>query len=77
MAGALLIASAPLFLRRCLPSELKSLGVGVYMLLIRTLAGIPSPIYFGALIDKTCLMWGTKPCGGRGACRMYDTHSFR
>ncbi|XP_072000866.1 solute carrier organic anion transporter family member 1C1-like isoform X1 [Engystomops pustulosus] len=61
----------------CLPSELKSLGVGVYMLLIRTLAGIPSPIYFGALIDKTCLMWGTKPCGGRGACRMYDTHSFR
>lgn len=57
--------------------ELKSLGIGVYMLLVRTLAGIPAPIYFGALLDKTCLKWGTKFCGGKGACRMYDTESFR
>ncbi|KAM4747523.1 solute carrier organic anion transporter family member 1C1-like [Rhinophrynus dorsalis] len=57
--------------------ELKALAVGVYMLLIRTLGGIPAPIYFGALIDKTCLKWGTKLCGGRGACRMYDADSFR
>ncbi|XP_073477509.1 solute carrier organic anion transporter family member 1B3-like isoform X3 [Aquarana catesbeiana] len=57
--------------------ELKSLGIGVYMLLVRTLAGIPAPIYFGALLDKTCLKWGTKFCGGKGACRMYDTKSFR
>lgn len=47
------------------------------MLLVRTLAGIPAPIYFGALLDKTCLKWGTKFCGGKGACRMYDTKSFR
>uniref|UniRef100_A0A8C5ML84 Solute carrier organic anion transporter family member n=1 Tax=Leptobrachium leishanense TaxID=445787 RepID=A0A8C5ML84_9ANUR len=57
--------------------ELKALAVGVYMLLIRVLAGIPAPIYFGALIDKTCLKWGTKPCGEQGACRMYDANSFR
>ncbi|XP_069618867.1 solute carrier organic anion transporter family member 1B3-like isoform X1 [Ranitomeya imitator] len=61
----------------CVSPELKSLAVGVYMLLIRTLAGIPAPMYFGALIDRTCLKWGTKLCGGRGACRLYDTHSFR
>ncbi|CAN2390421.1 bile acid transmembrane transporter activity [Pristimantis euphronides] len=61
----------------CVSPELKSLAVGVYMLLIRILAGIPAPIYFGALIDRTCLKWGTKSCGGRGACRLYDTHSFR
>ncbi|XP_066446834.1 solute carrier organic anion transporter family member 1C1-like isoform X2 [Eleutherodactylus coqui] len=61
----------------CVPPELKSLAVGVYLLVIRVLAGIPAPIYFGALIDRTCLKWGTKPCGGRGACRLYDTHSFR
>ncbi|XP_072000864.1 solute carrier organic anion transporter family member 1C1-like [Engystomops pustulosus] len=71
------ITPAYVILLWCLPSELKSLGVGVYMLLIRTLAGIPSPIYFGALIDRTCLKWGTTPCGGRGACRMYDNHSYR
>ncbi|XP_075198491.1 solute carrier organic anion transporter family member 1B3-like [Anomaloglossus baeobatrachus] len=41
------------------------------------LAGIPAPIYFGALIDRTCLKWGTKLCGGRGACRLYNTHAFR
>ncbi|XP_040201388.1 solute carrier organic anion transporter family member 1B3-like [Rana temporaria] len=57
--------------------ELKSLAIGVYMLLVRTLAGIPAPMYFGALLDKTCLKWGTKFCGGKGACRMYDTESFR
>ncbi|XP_072000870.1 solute carrier organic anion transporter family member 1B3-like [Engystomops pustulosus] len=61
----------------CVSPELKALGVGVYMLLIRVTAGIPAPIYFGALIDRTCLMWGTRLCGGRGACRLYDTHSLR
>lgn len=39
--------------------------------------GIPPPIYFGALIDRTCLKWGTKQCGGRGACRLYDANKFR
>lgn len=39
--------------------------------------GIPPPIYFGALIDRTCLKWGTKQCGGRGACRIYDANAFR
>uniref|UniRef100_A0A8C5JI68 Solute carrier organic anion transporter family member n=1 Tax=Junco hyemalis TaxID=40217 RepID=A0A8C5JI68_JUNHY len=40
-------------------------------------AGIPSPIYFGALIDTTCLKWGTMTCGGEGACRMYDVVTYR
>ncbi|XP_044133989.1 solute carrier organic anion transporter family member 1C1-like [Bufo gargarizans] len=61
----------------CVCQELRPLAIGVYMLLIRTLAGITSPIYFGALIDRTCLKWGTTACGGRGACRLYDTISFR
>ncbi|CAB1347362.1 unnamed protein product [Coregonus sp. 'balchen'] len=39
--------------------------------------GIPPPIYFGALIDRTCLKWGLKRCGGQGACRLYDSHAFR
>ncbi|XP_040291400.1 solute carrier organic anion transporter family member 1C1-like isoform X1 [Bufo bufo] len=61
----------------CVSPALRSLAVGVYILLIRVIAGIPAPIYFGALIDRTCLKWGTTVCGGRGACRLYDTHSFR
>ncbi|XP_043943748.1 solute carrier organic anion transporter family member 1A2-like [Protopterus annectens] len=62
---------------RILSTELKSFGVGVHMLVSRLAGGIPSPMYFGALIDTTCMKWGTRTCGGRGACRMYDTSSLR
>uniref|UniRef100_A0A8C2G6U1 Solute carrier organic anion transporter family member n=1 Tax=Cyprinus carpio TaxID=7962 RepID=A0A8C2G6U1_CYPCA len=56
---------------------LKSLSVGVFLLVLRVFGGIPAPICFGALIDSTCLKWGQKKCGGSGACRMYDTETFR
>uniref|UniRef100_A0A672R3X4 Solute carrier organic anion transporter family member n=1 Tax=Sinocyclocheilus grahami TaxID=75366 RepID=A0A672R3X4_SINGR len=66
-----------IILLRSINPELKSLALGVHILLIRTLGGIPPAIYFGALIDRTCLKWGTNQCGGRGACRIYDSIAFR
>uniref|UniRef100_A0A673LEY4 Solute carrier organic anion transporter family member n=1 Tax=Sinocyclocheilus rhinocerous TaxID=307959 RepID=A0A673LEY4_9TELE len=66
-----------IILLRTINPELKSLALGIYILIVRTLGGIPPPIYFGALIDRTCLKWGTKQCGGRGACRIYDSGAFR
>ncbi|XP_071752100.2 solute carrier organic anion transporter family member 1C1 [Centroberyx gerrardi] len=62
---------------RCISPELKALALGIYTLVVRTLGGIPAPVYFGALIDSTCLKWGIKKCGGRGACRMYDSDTYR
>ncbi|XP_075994176.1 solute carrier organic anion transporter family member 1C1-like [Genypterus blacodes] len=62
---------------RCIKPELKSLALGIHTLATRTLAGIPAPIYFGAIIDTTCLKWGSKRCGGQGACRIYNTSSYR
>ncbi|KFW01469.1 Solute carrier organic anion transporter family member 1C1, partial [Eurypyga helias] len=62
---------------RCVQPELKSLAVGLYTLIMRMLAGIPAPVYFGALIDKTCLKWGSTSCGQRGACRLYDSNAYR
>ncbi|KAL2093951.1 hypothetical protein ACEWY4_011263 [Coilia grayii] len=62
---------------RIIKPQLKSLALGLYTLSTRTLAGIPAPIYFGALIDATCLKWGQKRCGGRGACRIYNTTAYR
>ncbi|XP_056131850.1 solute carrier organic anion transporter family member 1C1 [Lampris incognitus] len=62
---------------RCISPELKSLALGIQTLVVRTLGGIPAPVYFGALIDSTCLKWGMKKCGGRGACRMYDSDMYR
>ncbi|KAM4672338.1 solute carrier organic anion transporter family member 1C1-like [Amazona ochrocephala] len=62
---------------RCVQPELKSLAVGLFTLLMRMLAGIPAPVYFGALIDKTCLKWGSTSCGHQGACRLYDSNAYR
>ncbi|XP_076578733.1 solute carrier organic anion transporter family, member 1D1 isoform X2 [Chaetodon auriga] len=64
-------------LLRSIQPDLKALALGIQTLIVRALGGIPPPIYFGALIDRTCLKWGTKQCGGRGACRLYDAHAFR
>ncbi|XP_061767904.1 solute carrier organic anion transporter family member 1C1-like [Nerophis ophidion] len=64
-------------LLRSIQKDLKALALGMQTLIVRTLGGIPPPIYFGALIDRTCLKWGTKQCGGRGACRIYDADAFR
>uniref|UniRef100_A0A3B3S4C9 Solute carrier organic anion transporter family member n=1 Tax=Paramormyrops kingsleyae TaxID=1676925 RepID=A0A3B3S4C9_9TELE len=79
--GAFLIACGAtpgyMVFLRSVPPELKALALGIHTLIIRSLGGIPSPIYFGALIDRTCLKWGTKRCGGRGACRLYDSDAFR
>uniref|UniRef100_A0A4W6E1S9 Solute carrier organic anion transporter family member n=1 Tax=Lates calcarifer TaxID=8187 RepID=A0A4W6E1S9_LATCA len=62
---------------RCISPELKSLALGIQALVTRTLGGIPAPVYFGALIDSTCLKWSMKKCGGRGACRIYDADMYR
>ncbi|XP_076424333.1 solute carrier organic anion transporter family member 1A5-like isoform X2 [Peromyscus maniculatus bairdii] len=62
---------------RSIKSEEKSLGIGLHAFCTRVFAAIPAPIYFGALIDRTCLHWGTLKCGEPGACRMYDTNNFR
>uniref|UniRef100_A0A674I6H3 Solute carrier organic anion transporter family member n=1 Tax=Terrapene triunguis TaxID=2587831 RepID=A0A674I6H3_9SAUR len=61
----------------CIKPQLKSFALGIYTLAIRVLAGVPAPVYFGVSIDTTCLKWGSKRCGGRGACRLYDSNAFR
>ncbi|XP_034719785.1 solute carrier organic anion transporter family member 1C1-like [Etheostoma cragini] len=62
---------------RCISPELKSLALGIQALATRTLGGLPAPVYFGALIDSTCLKWSVKKCGGRGTCRIYDSDMYR
>ncbi|XP_015995953.1 solute carrier organic anion transporter family member 1A2 isoform X1 [Rousettus aegyptiacus] len=64
-------------LLRCIKPEEKSLGVGLHAFSTRGFAGIPAPIYFGALMDSTCLHWATLKSGESGACRIYDSTNFR
>ncbi|XP_045220765.2 solute carrier organic anion transporter family member 1B1 isoform X1 [Macaca fascicularis] len=56
--------------------ELKSLALGFHSMVIRALGGILAPIYFGALIDTTCMKWSTNNCGTRGSCRIYNSTLF-
>ncbi|KFP77335.1 Solute carrier organic anion transporter family member 1C1, partial [Acanthisitta chloris] len=62
---------------KCVQPQLRALAVGLYTLILRMLGGIPAPVYFGAVIDKTCLKWGSTSCGQRGACRLYDSNAHR
>ncbi|XP_074050416.1 solute carrier organic anion transporter family member 1B1-like [Macrotis lagotis] len=57
--------------------ELKSLAMGLHLLALRTIGGILAPIYFGAAIDTSCLKWSINTCGDKGACRIYDSLSYR
>uniref|UniRef100_A0A3Q2I3A4 Solute carrier organic anion transporter family member n=1 Tax=Equus caballus TaxID=9796 RepID=A0A3Q2I3A4_HORSE len=66
-----------ILLLRCIKPQLKSFALGIYTLAIRVFAGIPAPVYFGVLIDTSCLKWGFKRCGSRGSCRLYDSDAFR
>ncbi|XP_060050457.1 solute carrier organic anion transporter family member 1C1 isoform X2 [Erinaceus europaeus] len=64
-------------LLRCIKPQLKSFALGIHTLAVRVLAGIPAPVYFGVLIDTSCLKWRFKRCGNRGFCRLYDSNAFR
>ncbi|KAH8258042.1 hypothetical protein KR038_005069 [Drosophila bunnanda] len=61
---------------RCIPQEDKTFGLGLGSMVASLLAFIPSPIFFGWLIDNYCLVWG-KTCSNKGNCWLYDTESLR
>lgn len=48
----------------------------VFLFLPMTAAYIPTPIYFGAVIDTTCMLW-QQECGVQGSCWEYNVTSFR
>ncbi|XP_059538320.1 solute carrier organic anion transporter family member 1B3-like [Myotis daubentonii] len=56
--------------------ELKSLAVGFHTLTIRALGGILAPIYFGALIDRSCMKWSISSSGKQGSCRIYNSSLY-
>ncbi|XP_032590814.1 solute carrier organic anion transporter family member 74D isoform X2 [Drosophila grimshawi] len=61
---------------RCIPPEEKSFALGVGSMVASLLGFIPSPIFYGWLIDKYCLVWG-KTCSNKGNCWLYDTQALR
>ncbi|RXN05137.1 solute carrier organic anion transporter family member 1C1-like protein [Labeo rohita] len=74
--GTLLMALPHFIMDRIVDPALKSLSMGIFLLVLRVFGAVPASIFFGALIDSTCLKWGQKKCGGSGACRIYDIEIF-
>ncbi|XP_019622980.1 PREDICTED: LOW QUALITY PROTEIN: solute carrier organic anion transporter family member 2A1-like [Branchiostoma belcheri] len=72
------VGQAPAFmvLIRAVDIEDKPFALGLQYLATRLFASIPAPIYFGAAIDTSCMMWSTV-CGKRGSCWLYDNTLLR
>lgn len=51
-------------------------SISVFLFLPMAAAYIPTPIYFGAVIDTTCMLW-QQECGVQGSCWEYNVTSFR
>ncbi|KAG1714636.1 Solute carrier organic anion transporter family member 5A1 [Nymphon striatum] len=54
----------------------KSLALSVITAFTNTIANIPSPLIFGALVDAACKIWKIS-CDARGNCWVYDSVNFR
>ncbi|XP_022217786.2 solute carrier organic anion transporter family member 74D [Drosophila obscura] len=61
---------------RCVPEKDKTAAMGFGMTMCSMLAFIPSPIFFGWVFDRVCLVWG-KTCTNKGNCWLYDPLSMR
>ncbi|XP_030386446.1 solute carrier organic anion transporter family member 74D isoform X2 [Scaptodrosophila lebanonensis] len=61
---------------RCVPPEDKSFALGLGSMLVSLISFIPSPIFYGWIMDNHCLIWD-KTCTNKGNCFLYDTKSLR
>ncbi|CRL05057.1 CLUMA_CG018209, isoform A, partial [Clunio marinus] len=61
---------------RCIDEKDKTVAIGLGSTLIHLFALIPSPIFFGYILDSVCLVSG-KTCTGKGNCWLYNEESLR
>ncbi|XP_072018413.1 solute carrier organic anion transporter family member 4A1-like [Amphiura filiformis] len=58
-------------LLRCVDYSQRSFALGLKTLLAKGLGTVPGPIAFGALVDKSCLLWEYE-CSGSKNCWIYN-----
>ncbi|XP_006811946.1 solute carrier organic anion transporter family member 5A1-like [Saccoglossus kowalevskii] len=64
-------------LLRCVDPAEKTFALGVQDVFTQLLVWIPTPVFIGATIDSTCVLWETTACGDEGACWLYDIPQYR
>nr|XP_021409245.1 solute carrier organic anion transporter family member 4A1 [Lonchura striata domestica] len=60
---------------RCVSDRQRSFALGIQWIVVRTLGGIPGPIAFGSMVDKSCLLWQDQ-CGEQGSCYVYQNSAM-
>ena len=61
---------------RCIEKEDKAVAIGFGMAFVRLFSSVPSPIFFGYILDSACIVFG-KTCSSRGNCWLYDNLKLR
>lgn len=55
----------------------KSASLTLSVSFLSLFAFLPSPLIYGALLDKTCVLWDKTKCGETTHCLIYDTDAMR
>jgi len=61
---------------RCVEVRDKALSFALQVVALSLLAMLPSPIFYGIIIDNTCILW-QEECGETTNCLLYDTDKLR
>ncbi|XP_071143715.1 solute carrier organic anion transporter family member 4C1-like isoform X2 [Mytilus edulis] len=61
---------------RCIHDNQRTFALGIQWFIARLLGTVPGPIFFGAIIDSTCLVWQENDCGDKKSCYIYDNASL-
>ncbi|XP_042902250.1 solute carrier organic anion transporter family member 4A1 [Parasteatoda tepidariorum] len=61
---------------RCVAESQKSFGLGIQWMAVRLLGTIPAPIFFGWLIDKSCILWQDSCDNDKGSCLFYNNEKM-
>lgn len=60
---------------RCIHDSQRTFALGIQWFIARLLGMVPGPIFFGVIIDGSCLVWQEK-CSERASCWIYDNKAL-
>ncbi|XP_022102752.1 solute carrier organic anion transporter family member 5A1-like [Acanthaster planci] len=61
---------------RSVKKEERPFALGLQFVIIRLFGYIPAPIYYGATIDSSCILWQRTCSDQRGSCLEYDNAQY-